>query len=165
MDQDSLDQPATPREQVSVRSLTAPSSNEIVALAELFDLYRVHYGEASDAAGSAGWLEQNLRSGRMTAFVADDSSRFVGFAVTVEIPASLRLAHFWQIRDLFVLPIHRRQGVGHALLDCVRAAATASGALRLALQTEEQNDPALGLYISSGYRPMSGYRTLVLPIE
>ena len=165
MNQDTLDQPATPSERVSVRSLTAPSSNEIGALAELFDLYRVHYGEAPDAAGSAGWLDQNLRSGRMTAFVADDSSRFVGFAVTVEIPASLRLAHFWQIRDLFVLPTHRRQGVGHALLDSVRAAATASGALRLALQTEEQNDPALALYISSGYTPMSGYRTLVLPVH
>jgi len=61
--------------------------------------------------------------------------------------------------------MHRRQGVGHALLDSVRAAATASGALRLALHTEEQNDPALALYIRSGYVPMSGYRTLVLPID
>jgi GNAT superfamily N-acetyltransferase len=165
MTEDAHIEPAPPSERVYVRSLTAPSSNEIGALAELFDLYRVHYGQAPDAAGSAGWLEQNLRSGRMNAFVADDNSRFVGFAVTVEIPASLRLAHFWQIRDLFVLPMHRRQGVGHALLDSVRAAATASGALRLALQTEEQNDPALALYISSGYIPMSGYRTLVLPID
>lgn len=134
------------------------------ALAELFDLYRVHYGQAPDIGGSTGWLKQNLRSGRMTAFVADDTSRFVGFAVTVEIPASLRLGHFWQIRDLFVLTSHRRQGVGHALLDSVRTAATASGALRLALQTEEQNDPAHGLYISSGYTSLSGYRTFVLPI-
>ncbi len=101
----------------------------------------------------------------MSAFVAADSSRFVGFAVTVEIPASLRLAHFWQVRDVFVLPRHRRQGVAHALLDSVRAAASASGALRLTLQTEEHNDPALALYTSSGYTPMSGYRTLVLPID
>lgn len=163
MTEDAHIQPAPPS--VHVRSLTAPSSNEIGDLAELFDLYRVHYGQDPDAAGSAGWLEQNFRSGRVNAFVADDNSRFVGFAVTVEIPASLRLALFWQIRDLFVLPAHRRQGVGHALLDSVRAAATAAGALRLALQTEEQNDPALALYISSGYIPMSGYRSLVLPLD
>ena len=156
---------AASSEHVHVRSLTEPSSNEMWALAEIFDLYRVHYGQVPDAAGSASWLELNLRSGRMHAFVAEDSSRFVGFAVTVEIPASLRLAHFWQIRDLFVLPTHRRQGIGRALLDSVRAAATASGALRLSLQTEDQNDPALALYISSGYVPMSGYRTLVLPID
>lgn len=165
MTEDAHIQPVTPSERVHVRSLAAPSSNELAALAALFDLYRVHYGQTPDAAGSAGWLEQNLRSGRMNGFVADDNDRFVGFAVTVEIPASLRLAHFWQIRDLFVLPMHRRRGVGHALLESVRAAATASGALHVALQTEEQNDPALALYSGSGYVPMSGYRTLVLPID
>jgi len=165
MTEDAHMPPALPSERVSVRSLTAPSSSEVGALAELFDLYRVHYGQAHDAAGSARWLEQNLRSGRMNAFVADDARKFVGFAVTVEIPASLRLARFWQIRDLFVLPTHRRRGVGRALLGSVRAAAEASGVLRLAIQTEDQNDPALALYGSSGYVPMSGYRTLVLPLD
>ena len=153
-----------PSEQVHVRSLAAPTSNEIGALAEIFDLYRVHYGQAPDIGGSTGWLKRNLRAGRVSAFVADDASRFVGFAVTVEVPASLRLGHFWQIRDLFVLTSHRRQGVGHALLTSVRAAATASGALRVVLQTEEQNDPALALYVSSGYTQLSGYRTFMLPI-
>ena len=165
MSEDAHIQPAAPRRRGHVRSLTRPSSDEIWALAELFDLYRVHYGQDVDAKASAVWLEQNLRSGRVNAFVADDGNRFVGFAVTVEIPASLRLAHFWQIRDLFVVPEHRRQGIGHSLLDSVRAAATASGALRLALQTEEQNDPALALYTRSGYIPMSGYRALVLPLD
>ena len=91
-----------------------------------------------------GWNE-NL-STRLRAFVAEDSGRFVGFAITMEVPASLRLAHFWQIRDLFVLPTHRRRGVGRALLASVRAAAIASGALRLVLQTEDDNDP---LYVST----------------
>jgi GNAT superfamily N-acetyltransferase len=74
-------------------------------------------------------------------FIAEDSGRFVGFAITIEIPASLRLARYWQIRDLFVLPAHRRLGVGRALLASVRAAAIASGALRLVVQTEDDNDP------------------------
>jgi len=165
MSDDADIQPGAGIQRVSVRSLTAPSSTEVTALAELFDLYRVHYGQSPDATGSAGWLEQNLRSGCMKAFVAEDNGRFVGFALIVEIPASLRLAHFWQVRDLFVMPVNRRQGVGHALLDTVRAAATASGAPRLALQTEEQNEAALALYTSSGYIPLSGYRTLVLPID
>jgi GNAT superfamily N-acetyltransferase len=45
-------------------------------------------------------------------FVAEDNGGLVGFAITMEVPASLRLAHFWQIRDLFVLPTHRRLGSG-----------------------------------------------------
>jgi GNAT superfamily N-acetyltransferase len=149
---------------VSVRALTAPTRSEIEALAQIFDQYRAHYGEASDASRSARWLEQNVSTGRLRVFIAEDRGRFVGFATTMEIPASLRLARYWQIRDLFVLPAHRRLGVGRALLASVRAAAIASDALRLVLQTEDDNDPALRLYTDSGYAPIKGYCSLMLPL-
>src|SRR5262249_25426639 len=116
---------------VSVRALAAPTRREIEALAVILDRYRAHYGEASDASRSASWLDENLRTCRLRVFVAEDTRRFVGFAITMEVPASLRLAHFWQVRDLFVLPTHRRLGVGRALLASVREAAIAAGALRL----------------------------------
>ena len=156
--------PSTANDLVSVRTLAAPTRSEIEALAEIFDRYRVHYGEASDASRSACWLDKNLGTSRLRAFVAEDSGRVVGFAITTEVPASLRLAHFWQIRDLFVLPTHRRLGVGRALLACVQAAAIESGALRLVVQTEDDNDPALRLYADSGYDLITGYRSLVLPL-
>lgn len=149
---------------VSVRTLGTPTPREIEALAEIVDRYRAHYGEDSDTVGSAAWLDENLNSNRLRAFVAEDNGRFVGFAITMDVPASLRLAHFWQIRDLFVLPTHRRLGVGRALLASVRAAAIASGALRLALQTEDDNDPALRLYVDSNYTPVKGYCSLMLPL-
>ena len=63
----------------------------------------------------------------------------------------MRLSHFWQIKDLYVLQTHRRLGVGRALLDLVRATAIEAGALRLVLQTEDDNDAALRLYADSGY--------------
>jgi len=134
-----------PDDPVSLRALAVPSSRETEALAEIFDQYRAHYGEASDVSRSAIWLDENLRTSRLRAFVAEEGWRFVGFAITMEVPASLGLAHFWQIKDLFVLPTHRRLGVGRALLASVREAAIASGTLRLALQTEDDNDPALRL--------------------
>lgn len=149
---------------VSVRALAAPTRQEIEALAEIFDQYRAHYGEAFDPSRSAAWLDENLGTGRLRAFVAEDGGTLVGFAITMEIPASLRLTRFWQIRDLFVLPMHRRAGVGRALLASVRAAASASGAIRLVVQTEEDNDPALRLYTDSGYSPIEGYCSLLLPI-
>lgn len=149
---------------VSVRILTAPTRSEIEELAEVFDQYRAHYGEPSDASRSGSWLEQCLGTGRLRVFVAEDGGKVVGFATTMEVPASLRLGHFWQIRDLFVLPTHRRLGIGRALLASVRAAAIASGALRLVLQTEADNDAALRLYSDSGYASISGYSTLMLPI-
>jgi GNAT superfamily N-acetyltransferase len=157
--------PRAAGDRVSVRTLAAPTRREIEALAEIFDRYRAHYGEDTDASGSACWLGENLGTGRLRAFVAEDDERFVGFATTMEVPASLRLTYFWQIRDLFVLPTHRRLGVGRALLASVRAAAIASGALRLVLQTEDDNDPALRLYADSGYAMIKGYCALVLPLD
>jgi GNAT superfamily N-acetyltransferase len=130
----------------------------------MFDRYRAHYGADSDASRSARWLDENLSTSRLRVFVAEVNGRFVGFAITVEVPASLRLAHFWQIRDLFVLPMHRRLGIGRALLASVRAAAIESGALRLVLQSEDDNDPALRLYADSGYVPIKGYCSLMLPL-
>jgi GNAT superfamily N-acetyltransferase len=150
---------------VSVRALTAPTRREIEELAEIFEQYRVHYGKAPDASRSATWLERNLNSTRFRAFVAEDKGQYVGFATTMEVPASLRLGHFWQIRDLFVLPHQRRLGVGRALLDSIRAAAIAAGALRLLLQTEDDNEPAHRLYAESGYTLVEGYRSLTLPLS
>ena len=149
---------------ISVRMLAAPTRREIEALAEIFDRYRAHYGEDTDASRSADWLDENLKTSRIRVFVAEDDGGFVGFAITTDVPASLRLAHFWQIRDLFVLPAHRRLGVGRALLACVRAAAIASGAVRLVLQTEDDNDPALRLYAKSDYTVVDGYCSLMLPL-
>ena len=150
---------------VSVRTLTAPTRREIEELAEIFEQYRVHYGEAPDASRWATWVERNLNNTRFRAFVAEDKGQFVGFATTMEVPASLRLGHFWQIRDLFVLPHQRRLGVGRALLDSIRAAAIAAGALRLVLQTEDDNEPAHRLYAESGYTLVEGYRSLTLPLS
>lgn len=149
---------------VEVRALTAPTRAEVEQLAELFDRYRVHYGETADASRTASWLQGNTSSGRLEAFVAEDNGAFVGFAITVTVPASLRLGHFWQIRDLFVLPNHRRRGVGRMLLDFIRAAATRAGALRLVLQTEADNTSALRLYAESGYTTVEGYCSLTLPL-
>jgi GNAT superfamily N-acetyltransferase len=147
------------------RTVPARARRKLEALAEIFDQYRAHCGEAPDASGSAYWLDENLGTSRLRVFVAEESRRFVGFAITLDIPASLRLGHFWQIRDLFVLPTHRRLGVGRALLAAVRTAAIASNALRLVVQTEDDNDPALRLYADSGYTLIKGYCSLMLPLR
>ncbi len=161
---DETSQPAASSGSVEVRALTAPIRAEIEQLAEIFDRYRIHYGEAADASRTASWLEGNISSGRLEAFVAEDEGAFVGFAITMTVPASLRLGQFWQIRDLFVLPNHRRLGVGRMLLEFIRPAAIRAGALRLVLQTEADNIPALRLYGESGYTAVEGYCSLTLPL-
>jgi ribosomal protein S18 acetylase RimI-like enzyme len=101
----------------------------------------------------------------LTVFVAEQSSAMVGFATVAPIAASLRLGHWWQIRDLFVAPEQRRVGVARSLLEAIRAAAEASGALRLGLQTEADNAAALSLYRAAGYTSVTGYQGLTLPLD
>ena len=72
-------------------------------------------------------------------------------ANVVVSPASMALSLFWQLRDLYVAPDHRRHGVGRALVDTVVADARAAGAARVSLQTEVGNDRALALYRSAGF--------------
>lgn len=149
---------------VLVRPLLSPTPREVERLAGVFDLYRSHYGEAVEPGRSESWLASQLEEGRLGALVAEDLDGVVGFLTWVGIPASLRLGRYWQVRDLFVVPEHRRRGIALSLLDAVRSAAEAAGALRLALQTEQENHEALALYRRAGYTPVTGYRALVLPL-
>jgi GNAT superfamily N-acetyltransferase len=150
--------------EVQVRPLEAPTEAEIAELASLVDQYRAHYGQAIQAGQTASWLRHNLRSGRLAAFIAEMQGEQIGFAVTMDVPASLRLGHYWQIRDLFVVPNRRRLGVARALLDGIHGSAIAAGAQRLAVQTEVDNAGAMRLYEACGFIPVEGYRGLALPL-
>jgi GNAT superfamily N-acetyltransferase len=150
--------------EVLVRPLEAPATAEITQLAELFDQYRAHYGQTIQTGQSASWLRHNLRRGGLVAFIAEMQREPVGFAITMDVPASLRLGHYWQIRDLYVAPSRRRLGVARFLLDSIRSGATAAGALRVAVQTEADNGGAIRLYEASGFIPVEGYRGMVLSL-
>jgi GNAT superfamily N-acetyltransferase len=149
---------------VVVRALEAPTEAEITELAGLFDQYRAHYGQAIQAGQSASWLRHNLRTARLAAFIAEMQGELIGFAITMDVPASLRLGHYWQIKDLFVAPSRRRLGVARVLLDGIHRSASAAGALRLAVQTEADNVGAMRLYELSGFVPVEGYRGLALAL-
>jgi GNAT superfamily N-acetyltransferase len=149
---------------VVVTAMEDPTSTQMAQLAVLFDEYRVHYGEPADADHSWAWLQDNIAVGALNVFGANIDGVIVGFATTVSNPASLRLGHYWQIRDLYVAPRWRRSGIARALLAHVRQEAEAAGALRLALQTEADNVGALDLYRTSGFVDVEGYKSLVLAL-
>jgi GNAT superfamily N-acetyltransferase len=149
---------------VVVTAIESPTGDQIAQLAVLFDDYRVHHGELPDIAQSSAWLQENIGGGALNVFVAEIDGDLVGFGTIVRTPASLRLGHYWQIRDLFVPPRWRRTGIARALLARVRQEAEAAGALRLALQTEEDNAAALRLYRTSGFVEVEGLNSLVMSL-
>ena len=152
------------RESLSVEE-TVPGDESFASLVDLFEQYRVHYGQPADQVGSEAWLVEATTRGPMRGFLARVDGTAVGMCLIAIIPASLRLADFWMVRDVFVIPQLRRKGIATALLDAVRAAATQRGASRLTLQTEDDNAPALRLYERYGFRPVTGLRHLTLPLQ
>jgi GNAT superfamily N-acetyltransferase len=145
-------------------SETVPTDEGFPFFVELFDQYRVHYGQPADPDGSRAWLTDATTAGPMRAFLARVDAVPAGICLVAICPASLTLGEFWMVRDLFVHPRWRRTGVARGLLDAVRAAARRRGALRLSLQTEDDNTAALRLYERYGFRPVTGLRQLTLDL-
>src|SRR5581483_10861231 len=126
-------------------------------VAVLFDDYRVHHGQPPAPESTRRWLHDQLTQHRMVATAADHAC---GFITATIMPAPLALGTAWSIRDLYVVPHHRRSGVASALLQHVIHTARAAGARRVSLQTETGNIPALTLYAEAGFRPVTGLELL-----
>jgi GNAT superfamily N-acetyltransferase len=147
-----------------VTQLVEPTAAELEEVAEVFDQYRQHYGQPVVPGQAQAWLARYTRSRVLTIFAARVGEDLVGIATTLAVPASLRLRCFWQLRDLYVVPQARRHGAGRALLNAVREAASAAGAIRVSIQTEPGNAAALNLYHTSGFMPVDGLQVLSLDL-
>jgi ribosomal protein S18 acetylase RimI-like enzyme len=137
---------------LDVRTVT-PGDAGWGAHVELFAAYRAHYGHQPDPQRCDRWLREQLEAGPYRCYLARRGSdgRPAGMATVIVSPASLALSTYWQLRDLYVAPEHRRVGAGRALVDAVVAEARAAGATRVGLQTEVGNARAVALYRSAGF--------------
>ena len=122
----------------------------------LFADYREHYGQNRDLRECDLWLRDQLDAGRYYCYLASGAGgRPAGMANVAVSPASMVLSMFWALRDLYVPPDHRQQGVGRAIVDVVVADAKQAGAARVSLQTEVGNDRAMALYRGAGFEVVS----------
>ena len=153
----------------TLRVTACETDKTLAAASALFNHYRHHYGEPQEEdERTLGWLTDMVRSNMLTVYTASvgpsGDAQPIGLATGHAIPASLVMGRFWQLRDLYVLPESRRQGVAAALVTAVREAALAAGATRLSLVTEPDNQAALGLYRRLGFSPVEGLATLSLDL-
>jgi GNAT superfamily N-acetyltransferase len=132
---------------VGVTRLTGPPYGEA---AELLDEYRQHYGANPAPEAVETWLREQVGSGKLRVWLAGDA-----ICTVAVVPAALTLRTVWLIRDLYVRPRARRQGLARALLTAVGEEARASGAHRLSLQTETTNTRAIDLYATIGFRALT----------
>lgn len=127
-------------------------------IVDLFEAYRDFYQQVPDRAGALAFLEQHLREGTATIFLALEQSeeiavgkQVVGFAQLYPTFSSLSLKSLWILSDLYVKPEARRHGVGRLLLERARGLAVETHAAGLMLQTAQENYRAQSLYESLGW--------------
>jgi ribosomal protein S18 acetylase RimI-like enzyme len=133
--------------------------DDVDALAELFDAYRVFYRRASDRELARAFIEERLQHDESAIFVARDAGgEALGFTQLYPSFSSVSARCIWILNDLFVAPQARQRGVARQLMERARVFALETGALRLVLETAEDNRPAQALYESLGYTREAGTR-------
>lgn len=140
---------------------------DLDAVSRLFDAYRVFYRQPSDLQGVRDFLRARLDGGESEIFLAREAAggEALGFAQLYPTFSSVSIRRIWVLNDLFVAPGARRYGVARALMEAAREFARASGALRLTLETADDNLAAQALYESIGYHRETGSRHYWLPLE
>lgn len=84
-----------------------------------------------------------------------DAAKMVGYAVGMaqEPPPIFEPVTYLFVSDLYVVPGHRRQGVGRALVERVRGWGWVKGIYRVSLVLPTSS-PAQELYAKLGFRPV-----------
>lgn len=136
---------------LEVVRLTALGDQLFVGAAALFDEYRQHYGANPAPEAVTSWMQELVLSGKGRVYAAGRGDGAFGICSTAVVPAALTLRTVWLVRDLYVAPVVRRQGVARRLLAHVAEDARAAGAHRLSLQTETANTHAIELYARNGF--------------
>ena len=129
----------------------------IVALAEYERLRH-------QVSGTRELLETALFGPRphAEAVIAEIDSDPVGFALYFHTFSTFVCRPGLWLEDLFVIPEHRRAGVGRLLLSHVASVAVKRGCGRLEWSALGWNEPALRFYAALGAETLSDWRTLRL---
>ena len=125
---------------------------DLPLVAPLLDAYRQFYGRAGDLDAATAFLRARFDHGESAIFLAFDGTEPVGFTQLYPSFSSASLARVFILNDLFVVPSHRRGGVGSALLDAATGYARALGAVRVSLNTDIANTTAQATYEARGWK-------------
>lgn len=138
------------KEQFEIRQAGMDDLDEV---AEVFDLYRIFYGQDSNIMGAKEFLLERMSQKESVIFVVRDKDRdqAAGFAQLYPSFSSVSMRKTFILNDLYVREEYRKQGIAGALLDYVKVYAEEAKAKRLSLSTAMNNLQAQRLYEQRGY--------------
>ncbi|MCF6299974.1 MAG: GNAT family N-acetyltransferase [Proteobacteria bacterium] len=128
------------------------NSNDLPALAILFDAYRQFYKQPQDIQGSESFLQQLMQKNQSHIIVAEQQNKLIGFTQLFLSFSSVRMQRTFILNDLYVDENHRKSGAGKALLNAATDFAKQENAAYVVLQTATNNNSAQNLYINNGWK-------------
>lgn len=133
---------------VAVRRIT---TEDLDAVAPLFDAYRRFYAQPGDLQRARGFLHERLQRNESAILLAELDGHAAGFTQLYPMFSSVRTARVWILNDLYVGEGARRHGVARSLLEAAAQFAKEQGAAGLMLETSRDNAPARALYRAAGW--------------
>jgi ribosomal protein S18 acetylase RimI-like enzyme len=138
-------------------SVQKASINDLNALTELFDSYRVFYEQESNLEGANSFLKERLLNEDSVIFIAYDESNPVGFVQLYPTFSSVSMKKSWILNDLYVNASARKKGFGEKLIHAAIEFAKEIGAKGLLLETGQENVTAQRLYEKIGFKKEENY--------
>lgn len=134
-------------------------------VADLFNQYRVFYGQESDLKLAHHYINERLCNEESVVFLAVNADgEALGFTQLYPSFSSVSAQRSWILNDLFVTESGRSGGVGRALMNAATQHAIDTGANGLSLETAHDNVVAQSLYESLGYKRETAYLSYFLSV-
>lgn len=135
------------------------------AIADLFDAYRVFYGNESSPEACRAFINERFRLNDSVLSVAEIDGEVVGFTQLLQKISTSSMSVNWILNDLFVSERARREGVASALIEDAISFARTAGAKKLTLIISDDNDASIKLYESHGWERVPDFDTWVMHLE
>jgi ribosomal protein S18 acetylase RimI-like enzyme len=128
--------------------------SHLTQFANLFDTYRVHFGQPSDPIESKAFIEDRLTKNQAVIFIAieEESKEFMGFTLLYPMFSSLKARSTWTLNDMFIAENYRSFGVATRLLEKVKQFSEETEAQWVTLKTGTENLKAQALYEKFGFK-------------
>lgn len=125
--------------------------DDVVAVATLFNQYRIFYKKQTDIAGAITFLTERLQNNDSVIYVAEEDGKLIGFTQLYPLFSSTNLKRLWLLNDLFVDEVHRGKGVSVQLIDRAKELCRETNAHGMMLETAKTNMVGNNLYPRAGF--------------
>lgn len=136
-----------------VRSFCKKDSAEFIGLVRALARYEKLTPPTSAAAKRL--IEDIGR--RVRVLVAESSGKCVGYAIYFFSYSSFLAKPTLYLEDLFILPEHRKRGIGEKIFQGLRRQARRQGCGRMEWIVLNWNKPAINFYAKLGAKPLNGW--------